>query len=224
MANRWRNNGNSKRLYFLGLQNHWGWWLQPWNSKTLSPWKKSNDKPSKHIKKQRHYFTNKGLSSQSFGFSNSHVEMWDLDNKKGWTLRNWCLLTVVLEKTLESSLDCKEIKPVNPKGNQTWIFTGRTDVVADAPILWPPDTKSWLTGKDPDAGKDWWKEEKGATEDEMIGWYHRLNGHEFNQTSGDDKGQGSLACCSPWGFKELNVSERQNNKSSNGASFQWEFI
>ena len=127
------------------------------------------------IKKQRQYFANKSPSSQSYGFSRSHVWMWDLDNKKGWALKNWCLQTVVLE----SPLDSKEIKPVNPKGNETWIFSVRTDAEAEAPILWPSDAKSQLTGKDPDAGKDWGQEEKGATENEMVGWHHGLNGHEF---------------------------------------------
>ena len=111
------------------------------------------------------------------------------------------------EKTLESPLACKEIKAVNPKGNQPWIFIARTDIEAEAPILWPPDGKSWLTGKDPDAGKDWGQEKKGMTEDEMVGWHHWLNGQEFAQTSGDSEGQGNLACCSPWGYKELNTTE-----------------
>ena len=117
-------------------------------------WKKSYDNPRQHIKKQRHYFADKGLSSLSYSFSNSHVWMWELDHKESWASKNWCFWTVVLEKTLESPLDCKEIKPVNSKGNQPWIFIGRTDSEAEAPILWPPDVKSWLTGKDPDAGKD----------------------------------------------------------------------
>ena len=156
----------------------------------LAPWKKSIYKPRQHIKKQRHYFAYKDLYSQSYGFSSSHVQMWELDNKKGWALKNWCLWTVVLEETLESPLESKEIKPVNPKGNQSWISIGRTD--AEAPILWPPDAKSQFTGKDPEAGKDW-KQEKGTTEDEMAGWHHRLNGHEFEQALGDGEGQGSLA-------------------------------
>ena len=127
----------------------------------------------------RHYFANKGLSSQSYNFSSSQVWMWELDHKESWVLKNWCFWTVVLEKTLKSPLDCKEIKPVYPKGNQSWIFTGRTDAEAETPIFWPPDVKNWLIRKDPDAGKDWRQEEKGTTEDEMVGWHHRLNGHEF---------------------------------------------
>ena len=147
-----------------------------------------------NMKKQRHHFADKGPCSQSCGFSHSHVRMWELDHKEGWVLKNWCFWTVVLEKTLESPLDCKEIKPVNRKGNRPWIFIGRTDVEAETPILWPPDAKSQLIGKDPDAEKDWGQEEKGMMEDEMVGWHHWLNGHDFEQTQGDSEGQGSLAC------------------------------
>ena len=140
----------------------------------LAPWKNSYDKTTQCIKKQRHYFANKGPSSQRYGFSSSHVWMWGLDHKEGWAMKNWCFCTVVLEKTLEIPLDCK-IKPVNPKGNQSWIFIGRTDAEAEAPILWPPDVKNWVLRKDSDAGKDW-RQEKGTTEDEMVGWHHWLNG------------------------------------------------
>ena len=164
---------------------------------TLAPGKKSYDKPRQHIIKGRHHLAHKGLYSQSYGFSSSHVWIWELDHKEGWVLKNWCFWTLVLEKTPESPLDSKEIKPVNPKGNQPWIFTGWTG--AEALILWPPDVKSWLIGKDPEAGKDWGQEEKGTTEDEIVGWHHWLNGHEFEQTLGDSKGQRSLVCCSPWG-------------------------
>ena len=133
--------------------------LQEWSKKMLAPWKKSYDKPRKPIKKQRHYFANKDPSSQSYGFSSSHVQMWELDHKESWALKNWCFWTVVLEKTLESPLDSKEIKPVNPKGNQSWIFIGRAD--AEAPIHWPPDVKSLLIGKDLGAGKGWGQERRG---------------------------------------------------------------
>ena len=150
MANRWANNGNSDSLYFLGLQNHCRWWLQPWNSKMLPPWKKSYDQPRQHIKKQRRYFANKGPSSQSYVSSSSHVWMWELDYKESWAPKNWCIWTMVLDKTLESPLDGKEIKPVNPKGNQSWTFVGKT--VAEATILWPPDMKNLLIGKNPDDG------------------------------------------------------------------------
>ena len=154
----------------------------------LAPWKSYNQ-PRQPIKKQRHYFANKVPYCQTYGFSSSHVWMRELDLKKGWTPKNWCFCAVVLEKTPESLLDCKKIKPVNPKGNQSWIFIRRTD--AEAPTLWPSDTKSQLSGKDPDAEKHW-QQEKGTTEDEMAGWHHRL----------DEQAPGSLACCSPWGCKE----------------------
>ena len=124
--------------------------------------------------------------------------MWGLDHKEGWAAKNWCLWTVVLEKILESPLDCKEIKPIHPKGNQSWIFIGRTDAEVEAPIVWPPDVMSQLIRKDPDVGQDWRQEEKGATEDKMVRWHHWLNRHEFEQAPGDGEGQGSLACCSPW--------------------------
>ena len=167
----------------------------------LAPWKKSYDQLRQHIKKQRHYFANKGPSSQSYGFSSSHVWMWELECKESWALKDLCFWTVVLTKTLESSLDCKEIKPVNPKGKQCWIFIGRTDAEAETPMLWPRDAKNWLIGKDPDAGKDGRWEEKGTTEDEMVGWHHWLDGHEFGQALGAGDGQRNLVCSSPWGRK-----------------------
>ena len=141
MANRWRNSG---WLYFSGLQNHCRWWLQLWNKKMLTPWKKSYDQPRQHIKKQRHYCANKGPSSQAYGFSSGHVWMWELDYEESWALKNWCFWIVVLEKTLESPLDFKEIQPVHPKGNQSWVFIKRTDIAAETLMLWPPDVKSWL--------------------------------------------------------------------------------
>ena len=157
---------------------------------------------------QRHYFANKGPSSQSHGFSSCHVWMWELDYKESWVPKNWCFWTVVWEKTPESPLDCKEIQPVHPKGNQPRMFIGRTDAEAETPILWPPDVKSWLTGKDPNAGKDWGQEEKGATEDEMVGWHHRLNSRGWTPGAGD--GQGDLACCGSWGCKESDMTEQLN--------------
>ena len=207
MTNRWGNTENSERLYFLELQNHCRWWLQPWNQKTLTAWKESCDQPRQHIKKQRHYFADTGLSSEGYSFSSSHVWMWELDHKESWVLKNWCFWTVVLDKTLESPLDCKETQPVHPKGDQSWMFFGKS-VEAETPILWPPDAKSWLIWKDPDAGKDWGQEEKGTTEDEMVGWHHRLNGHEFGWAPGVGVGQGGLACCSSWGRKESDMTER----------------
>ena len=140
--------------------------------------------------------------SQSYSFSSSHVWMWELDHKKCWALKDWCFWTVVLEKTPEGPLVSKEIKPVNPKGNQPCIFTGRTNAEAEAPILWPHNAKSQLTGKAPDVGKDW-RQEKGMTEDEMVGWHYQLNGHECEQTLGDSEGQGMVVCCSSWGHREL---------------------
>ena len=174
--------------------------------KTLAPWKKSYDQPRQHIKMQRHYFANKGPSSQNYGFSSSHAWVWELDHKVGWAPKNRHFWTVVLEKTLESPLESKEIKLVNPKGNQSWIFIGRTDAEAEAPILWPPDAKSWLIEKNPGAGENWGQEEKGATEDEMVGWHHWLNGHEFELIQGDSDGQRSLACYTPWGHKDFDTT------------------
>ena len=152
-----------------------------------------------HIKKQRHYFANKGPSSQGYGFSSSDVWMWELDYKESWALKNWCFWTVVLEKTLERPLDCQEIQPVHPKGSKSWIFIGRTDAEAETPILWLRDSKNWLIGKDPDAGKDWRWEEKGMTEDEMVGSPTRWSWVWVNSWIGD--GQRGLVCCSPWGCK-----------------------
>ena len=157
-----------------------------------------------------HYYPNKGPSSQGYGFSSGCVWMWELYHKEGWMPKNGCFWTVVLEKTFESLLDCKEVQPVNPKGNQSWISIGRTDAKAEVPILWPPDAKSRLIGKDPDLGKDWRQEEKGMIENEMVGWHHQLNGHEFEQALGVGDGQGSLACCSPWGHKESDMTEQLN--------------
>ena len=167
-----------------------------------TPWKESYDQPRQHIKKQRHCFANKSLSSQGYGFSSGHVWMSELDYKESWALKNWCVWTVVLEKTLESPLDSKEIQPVHPKGYQSWIFIGRTDAEAEAPGLWPLDSNNWFIVKDPDAGKDWRQEEKWMTEDEMVGRHHWLDGHEFEQTPGVGDGQGGLVCCSPWSHKE----------------------
>ena len=135
--------------------------------------------------------------------------MWELAHKEAWALKNWCFQTV-LEKTLKSPLDSKEIQPVHPKGDQSWVFIGRTDAEAEAPVLWLPDAKSWLIWKDPGAGKDWGQEEKRMTEDEMVGWHHQLDEHEFEQALGVDDGQGGLECCSPWSQRELDMTEQQN--------------
>ena len=172
----------------------------------LAPWKKSYDKSKQHNKKQRHCFAKKVCLVKAMVFP---VIMYGckLDHKESWARKNWYFWTVVLEKTLESLLDCKEIQPVNPKGNQSWIFIGRSDAKAETPILWPPDEKSWLIGKDPDAGKDWSGEEKRMTEDEMFGWHHWLDGHESEVAPGVGDGQGSLACWSPWDRKGSDTTE-----------------
>ena len=159
---------------------------------------------------KRHCFTTKGPSSQGYGFSNGRIWMWGLDCKESWALKNWCFWTVVLEKTLESPLDCKEIQLVYLRGYQSWVFTRRTDAEAETPVLWPPHMKSWLIGKDPDAGRDWGQEEKVTTEDEMARWHHWLDGHEFGWTPGVGDGQGGLACCDSWGHKKSDMTERLN--------------
>ena len=176
----------------------------------LAPWKKSYDKSRQHSKKQIHCFANKGLSSQGYGFFSGHVWMWELDCEESWGPKICCFWTVVLEKALESPLDCKEIQPVHPKVDQSWVFIGRIDVEVETPILWPPDAKSWLIWQDPGAGKDWGQEEKGTTENEMVGWHHRLNGHGFGWTLGVGDGQGGLACCGSWSHKELDTTEWLN--------------
>ena len=148
-------------------------------------------------------FCHKIRYSQSYGFSSSHVWIWELDYKESWVPKNWCFWTVMLEKTLESPLDCKKIQLVHPKGNWSWIFIGRTDVEAETPILWSHDVKNWFIAKDPDAGQNWRLEEKGTTVDKMVGWHHQLDGHEFEQALRVGDGQGSLACCSPWGCRVI---------------------
>ena len=177
MANRWENNGNSDRLLGGSQITADGDYSHEIKRFLFFGRKAMTNLDS--ISKNRHYFANKGLSTLSYSFSSSHVWMWELDYKESWALKNWCFWTVVLEKTLESPLDCKEIQPVHPKVDQSWVFIGRTDVEAETPILWPPDAKSWLIWKDPDTGKDWGQEEKGTTEDEMVGWHYWLNGPGF---------------------------------------------
>ena len=209
MGNRWGNSGNSDWLYF-------------WGSKITADGDCSHEIKRRlllgrkvmtsldSILKSRHYFANKDPSSQGYGFPSGHVWMWELDCEESWAPKNWCLWTVVLEKTLESPLDCKEIQPVHSKGDQSWVFIGRTDVKVETPILWPPHVKSWLIGKDSDAGRDWGQEEKGTTEDETAGWHHRLNGRESEWTPGVGDGQGGLACSDSWGRKESDTTERLN--------------
>ena len=195
--------------FILGLQNHCRWWLQPWNKKTLAPWKKSYKKPRQHIEKQRCYLTNRGPSSQSYGSSNSHLWMWELDHKESWVPKNWCFLTLVLEKTLESPLDYKEIQVVQKEISPGCSLEGLM-LKLKLQYFWLPNAKSWLIGKDPDAGKVWGQEEKRMTEDEMVGWHHRLDGHRFGWTLGVGKGQGTMACCGSWGRKESDTTEWLN--------------
>ena len=185
-----------KDFIFLGSKITTDKWLKPWNYVLLAAWKKSYDKVRQCIKKQTYHFVDKGPYRKSFGFSSSRVQIWELDLTEGGEPKNWCFRIMVLEKTLEGPLDSKEIKPVNPKGNQLWIFIGMTDAEVEGPMLWPPDAKIRLTGKDPDRWGRLWAEE-GATEDEMVGWHHWLNGHEFEQILGESEGQRSLVCYSP---------------------------
>ena len=207
MGNRWGNSGNSVGLYFGGAPE-------------------SADGDCSHEIKRRLLLGRKVMINldsifksraitlptkvrQGYGFSSGHVWMWDLDCGESWVPKNW-FWTAVLEKTLESPLDCKEIQPVHSEGDQSWVFLGRTDAEAETPVLWPSHVKSWHIGKDPDAGRDWGQEEKGTTEDEMDGWHHRLDGHEFAFTLGVGDGQGGLACCNSWGGKESDTTEWLN--------------
>ena len=171
------------------------------------------------ILKSRDNFANEGPSSQGYGFSCGHVWMWELDCEESWVPKNICFWTVVLEKTLESPLDCKEIQPVHSEGDQSWVFFWRNDAEAETPVLWPPHVKSWLIGKDSDAGRDWGQEEKGTTEDETAGCHHWLDGRESEWTPGDGDGQGGLACYGSWGHKESDTT-----KWLNWTKLKWTFI
>ena len=199
MGNRWGDSGNSVRLYFSGSKITVDGDCSHDIKRRLLLGRKVMTNLDSILKSRDSNFANKGPSGQGYSFSSGHVWMWELACEESQAPKNWCFWTVVLEKTIESPLDCKEIQPVHPKGDQYWVFIGRTDAEAETPILWPPDVKSWLTGKDPDARKDWGQEEKGTTEDEMAGWHHRLNGHGFEWTQGVGDGQGGLACCDSWG-------------------------
>ena len=176
----------------------------------LTPWKESYNKPRQHIKKQRYYFANKGLSSQGYGFSSSRVWMWELDYQESWAPKNWCFWTVMLEKTLESPFDCKEIQPVHPKGNQPWIFIGRTDAEAETPILWSPDAKNHSLEKTLMLGKIKGGRRRGWQRTRLLDGI--TNVMDIEQAPGVGDGQGSLACCSPWGCKESDTTERLNWK------------
>ena len=182
-------------MHIYESQNH-VWWLKPWNQKMFVSWQESY-KPRQCIEKQRHYSADKDLYRQGYGLSSSHTQLWEVDPKEGKALKNWCLWTVVLEKTPKSPLDIKEIRAGNLKGNQPLILVGRTDAEAQTLVLWSSDVNSWLIGEVPDAGIDWGQKEKRVSEDEMAGWHHWCNGHELGQTSGDDEGQRSLWCCNP---------------------------
>ena len=173
----------------------------------LAPWKKSYDKPRQRIKKQRHYFADKGPYSQSYGFSSIPVWTWELDHKEGWVPKNWGFQTLVLRVPGQQEDQTR---------NQPWIFIGRMNAEAETLILWPPDVESWFTGKDLDAGKHWRQDEKEATEDKIVGWHHWPNGLEFEQIPGGSEGQGSLACCSPWGCKEMDMTQWLNNNERVG--------
>ena len=171
------------------------------------------NKPRQCAEKQRHYSADKGPYSPGYGLPSGHVRLWELDHKEGRMPKNWCLQTIVLEKTPQSPMDIKEIKPVNLKGDQPWIFTARTDAGAEAPVFWSSDVNRRLNGKVLDAGKDW-GEEKRASENEMAGWHHQCNEHELGKTQGDGDGQGGLVCCSPWGRKESDSTGWLNNNSN----------
>jgi len=209
MANRWGNNGHSERLYLVvggggGPQNNHE------IKRHLLLGRKSMTNLDSILKSRDITLPTNVPIVKAMVFFNSHVWMWELHYKESWAQKNWCFWTVKLEKTLSSSLDCNEIQPVNPKGNQSWIFIGRTDAEAETPILLPPDAKNCLIWKDPDAGKGWRQEEKGTTEDETAGWHHQLDGHEFEQAPGVADGQGSLVCHSPWCHKKLDTTEWLN--------------
>ena len=193
MANRWRNSGNSVRLFFFGSKITADGDCNCEIKRCLFLGRKAMTNLDSILKSRDITLPTKVHLVKAMVFSSSHVWMWELDDKESWAPNNWCFWTVVLEKTLESPLDCREIQPVHPK-DQSWVFIGRTDVEAETPILWPPDAKSWLIWKDPDAGKDW-GQEKGTTENEMVGWHYQLNAHGFGWTLGVRDGQGGLACC-----------------------------
>ena len=210
MENRWGNSGNSVRLYFFSSQITADGDCSHEIKRCLLLGRKAMINLGSTFKSRDITLPTKVLLVKAYGFSCGHVWMWELDCEESWALKNWGFWTVVLEKTLESPLDCKELQPVHPKENQSWIFIGRTDAEAETPTLWPPDVKSWLIGKDSDAGRDWGQEEKGMTEDEMAGWHHWLDAHEFGWTLGVGDGQGGLVCCDSWGCKESDTTEWLN--------------
>ena len=210
MANRCGNNRNSDRLYFGGTPKSLQMVIATMKLKDAYSLEGVMTNLDSILKSRDITLPTKFHLVKAMVFSSGHVWMWELDCEESWALKNWCFWTVVLEKTLESPLDCKAIQPVHPKGDQSWVFIGRSDAEAETPILWPPYAKSWLIGKDPDAGRDRGKEEKGTTEDDMAGWHHRLDGHEFEWTPGVGDGQGGLTCYSSWDRKESDMTEQLN--------------
>ena len=223
MANR-RGKGRSSDRFPLVLQNQCRRWLQTWNQKMTASWKEGDNKPRQDVEKQRHYSANKGPYSQDYGLPCGHVQLYELDHKEGRAPKSWCLHTVVLEKMPESPLDSKEIKPVNLKGDQPWIFTEKTDAEVEAPVFWSSEVNRRFIGKVPDARKDWRLKEKRVSDNETAGRNHQCNEHELGQTLGDGEGQEGLACCSPWGHKESDtlgdwttatLSERGTRHGSN---------
>ena len=208
MANRWGNNENSERLYFWGSKITADGDCSCEIKRRLLLGRKAMINLDSILKSRDITLPTKFRLVKTMVFPSSHVWMWELDHKEGWVPKNWCFWTAVLEKTLESNLNCKKTQPVHPKGNQSWIFIGRTDAEAETPILWPLDVKSWPIGKDPNAGKDWWWE-KGMTEDEMVGLHHWPMDMSLSKLQGGD-GQGSLAGCSLWGHKESDTTDRLN--------------
>ena len=218
MANRWGKNGNSDRLYFLGLQNSVNSDCSHEIKKCLLLGRKAMTNLDSMLKSRDITLPTKVHIVKAMVLSSSHVWMWELDHKKGWVLKNWCFQTMVLKKSLESPLDSMEIKPVNSKGNPPLIFIWR--IKAEAPIFWSFDENSRLIRKDPDAGKYWGQEKKGVIGDGVVGWHHQLNGHEFEQALWDSEGQGSLACCSPWGCKELDRTEQQQQQNYPQIAYQ----
>ena len=222
MANRWGNNRSSDRLFSWAPKSLHMVTAAMKLKDTCSLGKKAMTNLDNITRLQRHYFADKGPYCQSSGFSSSPIWMWELGHKESWALKDWCFWTVVLEKTLESPLAWKEIKPVGHTGNKSWIIIGRTDNETEAPILWPLDANNWFIRKDPDAGKKRRQEEKGMTEDVRVRWHHWLVGHEFEQVLSVGDGQGSLACCSPRGFKELDMIE-QLNWTEQGESLNYRY-
>ena len=205
MANRRGKCGSSDRFPLLGLHNHCAWWLQSWSEKTTVSWQESYDIPRECVEKQRRYCADKVPNSRGCGLPSGHVWLWELDHEEGRMPMNWYLQTMLLENTPESPMDSKEIIPVSLKRNQPWILIGRSD--AEAPEFWSSYTNSWLTGKVPDAGKDWEQKERRVSVVEMVWLHHWCNGRELGQSSRDGERQEGLACCSPWGLKELDMTE-----------------